>query len=42
MPKHTKSERSKNAPGMRQSAVIVVNPMPAKKTSVARKGKRGK
>lgn len=28
--------------GRSQSAVLVQNPMPKKKTSVARKGKRGK
>ena len=32
----------RNPKGQVQSAVMVVNPMPAKKTSVKRRGKRGK
>ena len=30
----------RNSKGMMQSAVMVINPVPAKKTNVARKGKR--
>ena len=33
---------TKHAHGKVQSSAAVVNPMPAKKTSVVRKGKRGK
>ncbi len=39
MPGHTISERRK---GKVQSSDKVSNPMPAKKTSVKRRGKRGK
>ncbi|KKL18698.1 hypothetical protein LCGC14_2472920 [marine sediment metagenome] len=39
MPGHTEKERSK---GRVQSSDKVANPMPAKKTSVKRRGKRGK
>ena len=40
MPGHTVSERKKK--GMVQSSTKVMNPVPAKKTSVKRRGKRGK
>ncbi len=42
MPSHTPSEKRKNSSsmGMVQSSVMVMNPVPAKKTSVARRGKR--
>ncbi len=39
MPGYTISERSK---GRVQSSVLVKNPMPARKTSSKRRGKRGK
>ncbi len=39
MPGHTEKERSK---GRVQSSVLVKNPMPAKRTSMKRRGKRGK